>query len=83
MAEHLDGFIAVDREAFIEYINKYPNILKKDVAGMFDPPIISYNDFTDSNEWPDSIVAYIIDGGHSSIPTTKNKYYIKFHVKVN
>jgi len=73
----LDGFIKVDKETFFKYLKEYPNKLKRNVAGMFDPPIVSYNDFSKYDKWPDSIVCYVEDGEHSSIPTTQNEYYIK------
>ena len=49
----------VTKEEFNNFIASYPNPLKYDVAMMYDPAIGSYNDFTDDQVWPDSIVGFI------------------------
>ena len=46
----------VNREEYIKFINEYPRELVRDVYAVFEPPLITYNDFTLGN-WPDSIVA--------------------------
>lgn len=48
---------SVTEEEFVEFINKYPRKLEKDVCGICDPPSISYNDFELANRWPYSVVA--------------------------
>lgn len=44
-----------------EYIRKYPRELVKDICGTFEPPLVTYNDFT-LGKWPNSIVARYFDG---------------------
>lgn len=50
-------FKPVNKEDFIEFIEKYPRKLKMDVYGVCDPPLITYNDFELANRWPYGIVA--------------------------
>ena len=45
------------KEEFVDFINRYPYPLEKDVTGISDPPAISYNDFALADTWPESIVA--------------------------
>lgn len=47
----------VSKEEFEKFLDNYPRKLIVDVAGMFEPPAISYNDFELANRWPYSIVA--------------------------
>lgn len=54
---------------FIEYINNYPYHLTRNITGICEPPLITYNDFSLGN-WPDSIVASYYD--YSDNP---NHYY--------
>ena len=49
----------VDKAAFDKFIANYPRPLACDVAGMFEPPLLTYNDFTLGN-WPDSSVAAVV-----------------------
>lgn len=44
------------KEEFEEFINKYSKPLDKDVANYFDPPLVTYNDFS-LGKWPNCIVA--------------------------
>lgn len=46
----------VNKEEFEQFIASYPRPLEKDVCGISEPPLISYNDFK-LGIWPDSIVA--------------------------
>ncbi len=40
----------------------YPRKLVKDVAGMFEPPLVTWNDFERAPYWPDSVVAQMALG---------------------
>lgn len=46
----------VDKNAFNSFINNYPKKLERDVYGVCEPPLITYNDFS-KGDWPESIVA--------------------------
>lgn len=50
-------FKSVTKEEFDAFVRAYPRKLVADVAGMFEPPLVSFNDFTIADKWPDSIVA--------------------------
>lgn len=50
-------FNAVTKTEFDAFIAAYPRKLARDVAGMYDPPLITYNDFERAPYWPDSIIA--------------------------
>lgn len=47
----------VTKEEFRKFIEDYPRRLERDVYGVFDPPLISYNDFEMADRWPYSVVA--------------------------
>ena len=47
----------VSEQEFINFIEKYPRKLVKNVSGICDPPSITYNDFELADRWPYSIVA--------------------------
>lgn len=38
------------------FIKGYPRPLERDVARIYEPPFVSWNDFT-LGDWPDSVVA--------------------------
>lgn len=46
----------VNKEEFEQFIANYPHPLEKDICGISDPPLVSYNDFK-LGAWPKSIVA--------------------------
>jgi hypothetical protein len=52
-----DTFIQVSREAFVEFLQTYPNPLEWNCTGICEPPLGSWNDFSDGKIWPESIVA--------------------------
>ena len=56
-------FKQVSKEEFDAYAKAYPNPLDWNVAGMFEPPLGSFNDFT-LGKWPETVVAYahLMDG---------------------
>ena len=47
----------VSKEEFQKFVDEYPRPLTRDVYGVCDPPLVSYNDFDLANRWPYSIVA--------------------------
>lgn len=73
-----DGFKQVTKEEFDKFIKNYPNKLVWDVAGYFEPPLGSYNDFSNNKVWPGSMVAQInmYDGSDYYKGKTK-EYFIK------
>jgi hypothetical protein len=50
-------FDKVNQQQFEEFIKTYPCRLERDVYGAFEPPLVTYNDFTEGN-WPESVVAW-------------------------
>lgn len=57
-------------EAFIKaFIKAYPHPLRLDVAMMYEPPLLTYNDFALGN-WPESIVAACSAGYYKAEETT-------------
>lgn len=50
-------FREVSAEEFKAFLKAYPRPLCFDVAGMCEPPLATYNDFTIAPLWPDSVVA--------------------------
>ena len=50
----------VYRDEFVSFIKSWPHNLEWDVTLICDPPLGSYNDFSDGKVWPESIVAKII-----------------------
>lgn len=46
----------VSKAEYLQFIEKYPRKLERDVYGVFEPPLVTYNDFT-LGKWPISIVA--------------------------
>ena len=53
----MNKFKKVTREEYFAFIRDYPNKLVFDCTGICEPPMGSYNDFTDGKKWPESIVA--------------------------
>lgn len=49
--------VRVSKDRFEQFIKNYPRELAVDVCGISEPPVITYNDFSDNRKWPDSIVA--------------------------
>ena len=48
----------VTKEEFQTFIAAYPRKLERDVYGVCDPPVVTYNDFELANRWPYSVVAH-------------------------
>ncbi len=51
----------VSAEEFETFVANYPTKLSYNAARMYEPPIISYNDFGGGKKWPDSMVAKYSD----------------------
>ena len=49
----------VSKEEFDKFIQEYPNKLERDVTGICEPPLATYNDFTIASKWPESVVAKV------------------------
>jgi len=56
------AFKTCTEEELREFIAAYPRPLETDVAHMYDPPLQTYNDFSDGKVWPESIVAQVVLG---------------------
>jgi len=52
----MSDFRDCSKKEMIAFIKDYPRQLERDVAGMFEPPLVTFNDFTLGN-WPESVVA--------------------------
>ena len=50
-------FKRVTKEEFIKFLESYPRRLERDVCGICDPPVVSYNDWELANKRPYSIIA--------------------------
>ena len=60
------------------FVSAYPSALRIDVTGICEPPIKSYNDFSDGKVWPESVVAKVVL--NSAVGKRKkdtNVYYLK------
>ena len=71
----------VSKREFLDFIKSYPRPLERDICGISDPPLISYNDFELANRWPYSVVAstYAYDNdpsGYFYKPEDKREYRI-------
>jgi len=65
----------VSKEKFEKFRSEYKTNLIYDVCGIFDPPIGSYNDFSDGKIWPESVVCFVSLGKQSMI-ICPNEYFI-------
>lgn len=73
----MNNFKKVTKEEFDEFIKNYPRQLEKDVSGICEPPLLTYNDFSNGQVWPESVVAKV--NLYESFPIygwESNKYYI-------
>jgi hypothetical protein len=67
----------VTKDEFVDFVKKYPNKLDWDVAHMVDPPMGSYNDFSDGKKWPESMIAKVkLRTKIMSDNDNKNDYWI-------
>lgn len=51
------AWIKVTRERYLKFVKNYPKPLRFDCTNICEPPVGSYNDFSDGKVWPESIVA--------------------------
>jgi hypothetical protein len=61
----------VTKEEYKAFIEAYPRPLERDITGICDPPLETYNDFT-LGIWPDSSVAFC----HRDDKEALREYYI-------
>jgi hypothetical protein len=54
-----------------EFIAAYPRKLEADVLGTYEPPLVTFNDFT-LGKWPESVVASYSAGDE---PNTTVPFY--------
>lgn len=60
-------FTTVSLKKFRKFIDEYPRPLVRDVSSIFEPPIVTYNDFT-LGKWPDCVVGkYSVDNEQYAI----------------
>lgn len=66
---------------FDAFVAGYPRPLERDVAGIFEPPLVTLNDFTLAPKWPDSVVAsyYLdyLDAHGKVVPEFRNGFRIE------
>jgi len=68
----------VTKEQFDKFVKEYPSELVWDVAGMYEPPLGSHNDFSEGKKWPESMVTKVVLYNGSSYHGGKNReYYIR------
>lgn len=77
----MDEWKKVQKAEFDSFISDYPRRLEKDVTGICEPPMLSYNDFSDEKIWPESMVAQISLNtsmkGHPDYQGEPDDYYLK------
>ena len=63
----------VTRREFDAFISSYDGKLVRDMCGIYEPPVLSYNDFKVADRWPASVVAWVSMG---LPPRSMKKYYL-------
>ena len=65
-------FKKVSKKEYEEYLKHYPRPLEPDCYMVFEPPLITWNDFQLSDRWPYSVVArtyqYDANNGDEDMP---------------
>ena len=76
-------FVEVPYEEYVAFLAVYPNKLVFGCNGMAEPPIGTYNDFSDGKVWPESVVAkevrgWLGDNGEidNSVPGKYWEYFV-------
>ena len=66
--DQVETYVDVSRETYEDFIRWAGSLLVRDVAQMFEPPIESFNDFSGTDIWPQSIAAkcLLVDEYHGS-----------------
>ena len=57
---NMNDLVRVSKDEFVKFLENYPRKLVVDACGLSDPPLVTYNDFSDGRKWgqdPDSVVA--------------------------
>lgn len=71
----------VSKEEFDAFVASYPIPLHSNVAHMFEPPVLTLNDFSSGKVWPESAVAWKILNtamqGHPLYKGEPDEYYLK------
>jgi len=57
-------FKDVSEQELDEFVKNYPRPLERDAFFAYEPPLITWNDFSDGKVWPESVVAKSWDGKH-------------------
>lgn len=73
-----DGFKKVTKDEYIRFVRNYPARLVFDLTAICEPPMGSYNDFSDGKEWPESMVAKHFCGWLGQDGEIDNSQYGKF-----
>ena len=76
-------WIKVSKEDFDHYINAYPRQLEKDVTGICEPPLLTYNDFSGGRKWPESIVAKVKLYNSSEYHGVRGPFYFLPNNQIN
>lgn len=73
-------FRQVSKVEFDAFVKNYPAPLERDVAAMFEPPLLTFNDFRRAPNWPESVVAKAVlnEDGYPAPDGSKvpNEYYV-------
>ena len=79
----MSAFKEVTRDEYLAFIKRWPNKLEFACTGICEPPLGSYNDFSDGKVWPESMVAkevrdWMGPGGETdgSLPGKFWRYYV-------
>lgn len=61
-----------------EFVKHYPVKLQYDATGICEPPLGTWNDFSDGKVWPESIVAKVnLQDGSAYHSFKQREYFIK------
>ena len=52
-------WVEVSEDVFYKHIKNFQKPLEKDITHICEPPMVTYNDFSEGKMWPDSVVAKI------------------------
>ena len=77
----MNKFKKVNKEEFDAFVKSFREELYYDVCHVCDPPLSSYNDFSEGKVWPESIVAKVVlweaMADHPAYKGEENEYQIK------
>lgn len=76
----MSEFKKVDKETYLNFLADYPKELIVDITGICEPPLKTWNDFSNGKVWPESIVAKVVLNesmkGHPCYQGESNDYYV-------